>query len=78
MRNILLNWHDRQDIPNYEIDLIVIYYNRGEYQYRIATYWKSDNLFHEDESDGVFPISLKTENIVVWAYLPILLEKTTK
>lgn len=78
MRNILLKWHDRQDIPNYEIDLIVIYYNCGEYQYRIATYWKSDNLFHEDESDGVFPISLKTENIVVWAYLPILLEKTTK
>ena len=77
MRMTLLKWHDMQDIPKYEKLLIVLYYNCSWFQYRIATYWESDNLFHEENPAGVIPRALQTDNIVGWAYLPLIVEKTT-
>ena len=75
MRMTLLKWHDMQDVPKYEKNLIVIYYNYGWLHYKITTYWKSDKLFHEDATEGGYPRALQTDNIVGWAYLPLIVEK---
>ena len=81
MRILLLNWHDMQDIPEYEKKLLIVLYNNcGLLQYRIASYWESDNLFHEHESMRETPHAFQMDNIVGWAYLPVptIVEKTIK
>ena len=76
MRMTLLKWHDMNDIPNYEKLLIVLYYSCGCVHYRIATYWKSDKHFHLDATLGAdYPPVLQMDNIVAWAYLPLIVEK---